>query len=347
MLRWLTYLLLGTLLGLGCKPEPEELAPPVVSEISQKWLDVAVPPHFPEIVYPEDNRPTVERVHLGKLLFHDVRLSRDHSVSCASCHLQEHAFADPEQVSSGVDGLQGFRNAPSLSNIGWHPHLFMDGGVPNLELQALAPLDNEVEMDHSIVEVSDELRYDETYSALARKAYGRDFDPFVLTHALAAFQRTLISGNSAWDRYTNGDLRALSDDQIAGMELFFSERSQCSSCHKGVFLSDFTFRNIGLYEVYEDAGRQRVTADPNDNGKFKVPSLRNVALTAPYMHDGSMNTLEEVVDHYTTGGQNHPLKDSLMEPLNLTLREKAQLVSFMKALTDLDFVSDTAFAVQP
>lgn len=347
MLRRLTYLLMGTLLGLGCKPEPEELAPPVVSEVSQKWLDVALPPHFPELDYPEDNRPTIERVHLGKLLFHDVRLSRDHSVSCASCHLQEHAFSDPDQVSTGVDGLQGFRNAPGLSNIAWHPHLFMDGGVPNLELQVLAPFDNTAEFGHSIVDVADELYYDATYQSLALKAYGRDFDPFVLTHAIAAFERTLISGNSAWDRHTNGDLRAMTEDQLAGMELFFSERSQCSSCHKGVFFSDFTFRNIGLYEVYQDKGRQRVTANPQDNGKFKVPSLRNVALTAPYMHDGSMTTLEEVVEHYNTGGQNHPLKDSLMFPLNLTLREKAQLVSFMEALTDLQFVTDTAFAVQP
>ncbi len=346
MRQALTYLGIGVITLLAaCKPDPEVVTP--VSSDSQKWLDVTVPPGFPEIVYPTDNRPTEERVELGRLLFHDVRLSRDQSISCATCHIQEHAFAEPKAVSEGVDGTAGFRNSPSLANIAWHPRLFMDGGVPTLELQVLAPFDNHAEFDASITEVSDELRHDETLNRLAQKAYGREFDPYVMTRALAAFERTLISGNSKWDRYLNGNARALSDEEKAGMDLFFSPRTQCSTCHSDVLMTDFSFRNIGLYSDYADEGRQRVTTFEEDNGKFKVPSLRNVALTAPYMHDGSVESLQSVVAHYNGGGEDHPAKDSLIEPLNLSLTEQAQLVAFLEALTDETFVTNLDFAMQP
>lgn len=302
---------------------------------------IDIPSHFPPIDYPPDNQPNAERVALGKQLFFDPRLSADGMVSCASCHLPEKAFADPAVVSTGVFGRQGFRNSPTLANLAWQERFFMDGGVPTLELQVLAPFDNHDEMDLHILDVVAQLSDDESLQAASRAAYQRELDPFVITRAISAFERTLISANSPYDRYLQGETNALSQDAQAGMELFFSEEIACGTCHSGHLLTDLSFQNIGLYEVYSDEGRARVTGDPDDIGKFKVPSLRNVAHTAPYMHDGSLPDLLSVIEHFNSGGYDHPLKHPAVKPLNLSNTEKQQLLVFLESLSDEEFLSNS------
>lgn len=301
------------------------------------------PPGFPPMNIPPDKELTLLRVELGKKLFFDKRLSRDSTVSCGSCHLQQHAFADPRPKSVGTENRIGFRNAPTLTNIGYHPYLFRDGGATTLETQILAPIQDENEMNFSVPEAVARLSQIPEYAALAWAAYQRPFDAFVLTRAIAAFERTLLSGNSRYDQFINGNASALNESEIRGMNLFFSNKTQCSQCHSGFDFTNYDFKNIGLYETYADTGRERITLNPTDKGKFKTPTLRNVAVTAPYMHDGSLATLEEVIEHFNSGGKNHPNKDPLIRPLHLTSQEKTDLVNFLKALTDETFLHHAAF----
>jgi cytochrome c peroxidase len=302
------------------------------------------PAGFQSMKFPEGNELTTLRVALGKQLFFDKRLSRDSTVSCGSCHFQQHAFADFNQLSTGIDNREGFRNSPTLVNLGYHPYFFFDGGVPTLELQILAPIEDENEMDFSVPAVIDRLKNDAAIQELSQLAYGRSFDPFVLTRSIAAFERTLISGNSRFDQYYyQGKSSALNDSEKRGMELFFSNKTNCSTCHSGFNFSNYDFTNIGLYEFYADSGRTRITIDPADRGKFKTPTLRNIAVTATYMHEGSLNTLEVVIEHFNSGGKNHPSKDTLIKPLNLTATEKTDLVNFLKALTDDEFLNNLKF----
>ena len=180
------------------------------------------------------------------------------------------------------------------------------------------------------------------YNRLSEVAYGRDFDSFVITRALAAFQRTLISGNSKYDRVQLG-LDTFTAEEQAGLDLFTSEATQCASCHSGVFQTNFEYANVGLYEDYPDLGRQLVTTNPEDGGKFKTPSLRNVALTAPYMHDGSLATLEEVIAHFNAGGVGHPNQDARIQPLGLDAAQQGQLLAFLYTLTDSTFTTNPAY----
>lgn len=328
-----------TLLFLGfqaCRPDGSTEPIQAVDTV----YEIDVPSHFPTLEHPIDNAPTSARLALGKALFYDNRLSRDGSISCATCHQPDLAFTDGLPISMGVEARLGLRNAPSLANVAWHPRLFADGGVPTLELQILVPFDDHAEFDLPITEAAELLNSDADLRALSQQAYQRDFDPFVITRAIAVFERTLVSGKSAYDRYLQGELSALTADALEGMELFFSDRASCGSCHGGVFLTDFSYQNIGLYEIYQDNGRERVTANPADHGKFKVPSLRNVAMTAPYMHNGSIETLEQVIDHFDAGGVGHAAQHPDVKPLNLTATEKQQLLAFMHALTDEQFIQN-------
>jgi len=324
--------------SFSCKKEkPDDIL------INKPYL-LEYPTGFQPMNFPEGNELTTLRVALGKQLFFDKRLSRDSTVSCGSCHFQQHAFADFNQLSTGIDNREGFRNSPTLVNLGYHPYFFFDGGVPTLELQILAPIEDENEMDFSVPAVIDRLKNDAAIQELSQLAYGRSFDPFVLTRSIAAFERTLISGNSRFDQYYyQGKSSALNDSEKRGMELFFSNKTNCSTCHSGFNFSNYDFTNIGLYEFYADSGRTRITLDPADRGKFKTPTLRNIAVTAPYMHDGSLNTLEVVIEHFNSGGKNHPSKDTLIKPLNLTATEKTDLVNFLKALTDDEFLNNLKF----
>jgi cytochrome c peroxidase len=306
--------------------------------------ELDLPQGFPEMPIPAGNELTVKRVELGKILFHDKRLSRDNSISCASCHLQELAFAEGLITSIGVDGAIGPRNSPSLANVGYIDSIFWDGGVPTLELQILAPIHNALEMDSHIQDVLDKLGADIEILRLSKIAYDRELDMYVITRAISAFERTLISGNSRFDQYAyQGQENALSPSEFAGWELFNSTETQCASCHSGFNFTNNTFQNIGLYEDYEDAGRERVSLNPADNGKFRVPSLRNVGLTAPYMHDGSLATLEEVIDFFNEGGHMHANKNALVHPLNLDETQKGYLIDFLETLTDEEFIYNSEF----
>lgn len=294
---------------------------------------VELPPGFPPIPTPADNPLTEARVKLGKLLFFDARLSLGQGISCASCHLPARAFSDTVGLSLGAGGALGTRNAQPLLNLAWHTAFFRDGGVPSLEQQVLAPVHDEREMNSDLVQAAAQLRDVEPYAALSARGFGRPLDGYVVTRAIAAYERTLVSGWSRYDAAVNGDVDALTAQEQRGMALFGSPAVGCSGCHGGFDLTDRTFRNVG-YGADNDEGRERITLDPADRGSFKVPTLRNVALTAPYMHDGSLATLGEVVDFFNSGGNADPNKDPLMQPLGLSAEDRSDLVAFLRALTD-------------
>jgi cytochrome c peroxidase len=324
------------LLASSCKPnDSEQLDSP---------YNLVVPAGFPPMSIPADNQLTEVRIELGKMLFFDKALSRDSSVSCGSCHLQSHAFSDVVNISSGIEGRKGMRNSPPLFNLGYHPYFFFDGGVPTLELQVLAPVQDVNEMDHEFPQAVERLAQNPVYQKMAQIAYNRDFDAFVLTRAIGAYERILVSGNSTYDKYSNGNSAALNESAKRGLALFNSERLSCSGCHSGFNFTDYSFQNNGLYLQYPDSGRMRVTTLPEDRDKFKVPSLRNIALTAPYMHDGSIATLPEVVEHYNNGGAANPNKDLRIKPLMLTNQEKNDLLEFLYSLTDNDFITNPYYA---
>lgn len=293
-----------------------------------------IPAGWPPPPLREDNPLTGASVQLGKILFFDERLSLGRGVSCASCHLPGRAFSDSLPLSRGVHGKPGMRNAPSLANVAYHPLLDRDGGVPTLEQQVFVPLFAEEELDSDPQQVVDLLKDDPVIQDLGRRAYGRPFDLYVLTRSIANYERTLISGHSRYDRYLSGNTGALGPAEARGMQLFFGDAG-CAACHAGLDLSDHGFHNIGTSAGdASDPGRQRITLDPADRGKFKTPSLRNVAITGPYMHDGSMASLEEVISHYNAGGQPDPRKDPRITPLQLSTGQQQDLAAFLRALTD-------------
>ncbi len=332
--KWAAVLLLPLL--FSCQKE-------VVSEIPEPEI-LVIPAGFPEMSFPEDNTFSRARWELGKKLFFDPILSEDNSISCGSCHKPSLAFADDKDFSPGVENQAGVRNAPSLANVGYHPYFLREGSVPTLEMQVLVPIQEENEFAHDILAISELLQKDEDYVKMSQEAYGRAPDPFVLTRALGVFQRTLISGSSAFDHYFyQGKTATLSESQRRGMDLFFGEKTNCGKCHGGFNFTDYSFQNNGLDSVYKDNGRQRFTGKREDEATFKVPSLRNVELTAPYMHDGRFETITEVVEHYNSGGKAHPNRSPLLKELHLTSNEKADLVAFLKSLTDWDFVNNPNF----
>lgn len=322
---------------LACQKEKQEPAP-------QEPL-LAVPPGFPEPAFPADNELTPARWALGKKLFYDPVLSRDSTLSCASCHHAAKAFSDTVAFSPGVGGLPGTRNAPTLANVAYQPYYLREGGVPTLEMQILVPIQEHNEFDFNILLIAERLLRDTAYARMSREAYDRDPDPFVITRSIACFERTFISGQSRYDQYIfKGKNAAWTTAEKRGMELFFSQKTNCAQCHGGFNFTNYAFENNGLYADYPDPGRYRLTGLESDRARFKVPTLRNVALTAPYMHDGSMPTLEAVVEHYNSGGKQHPNKNALLQPLGLTAAEKADLVAFLRSLTDESFVNNPKFS---
>ncbi len=303
-----------------------------------------LPPGFPAPVDPAENPTTLVKIELGKRLFYDPILSRDSTVSCNSCHKQELAFADNRPISPGVEGRLGLRNAPSLANVAYVSRFNKDGGVPKLDMQAGTPIEDEKEMDQLMRVAAERLNAIPSYQEAFQQAYGRPADAFTITRALAAFERTFISGHSRFDQFEQGASNALNEAELRGRALFFSERTQCSSCHAGFNFTTDEFINNGLYLDYgNDRGRQRVTIQEEDEGKFRVPSLRNVGLTAPYMHDGSLPDLVAVLAHYQAGGQGHPLQDDRIQALDLSEEEISDLIAFLHTLTDEQFISNPVF----
>lgn len=329
---FLSILQLGLLLG-SCSKD-DFLQAPETTPYSLK-----LPAGFPMPEIPDDNALTENRVNLGRMLFFDKTLSKDSSISCGSCHFAANAFTDPKRFSLGVGDSVGTRNAMPLFNVAYHRSFFWDGGVPTLELQALAPIENHLEMNLSLLEAEARIKQNPTYKEAFKKAYNRDPDLYGLVRAIASFERTLISGNSRYDQYTfQNNKSALTEPEIRGMNIFFGEKAECFHCHTGFIFTDQTFQNNGIYAEYADPGRARITSRNLDVGKFKVPSLRNLSFTGPYMHDGSMNTLEEVLQHYMSGGKNHPNQSPMIRPFTLSEQEQKDLIAFLKTLDDEDFV---------
>lgn len=288
------------------------------------------------------------KVDLGRSLFYDPRLSLDGTVSCASCHKPDVGFSDAGRiVSAGVGGALGSRNAPGLMNVAYQKHFFWDGRASSLEEQAMGAFLHPAEMAADTFAVAHLLRT--TYKQEWRAAF-RDstVTMFRAMQAIATFERTLISANTPYDRFVTGDSNALTPQQRRGMQLFFSDRTMCAHCHSGPNFTNDEFHNVGLFFHYLDRGRVIVTRKPDDEALFKTPSLRNVELTAPYMSTGDsdkgpLNTLEEVVEHYNDGGRAFPTKDRRVKKLNLTDAEMAELVAFMRSLTDHTVATNPLF----
>jgi cytochrome c peroxidase len=292
---------------------------------------------------PGDNELTEARAQLGKRLFHDTGLSRTSDVACATCHEQEYAFAEPDIISTGVEGRAGTRNAPALMNLAWSESFFWDGRTPTLEEQAGKPIENPDEMDLPITEAVARVADDPSYVSDFLAAYEEPPTEASLRKALASFVRTLVSAGSAYDRHLRGDDSGFDEAATRGEEIFLSDRGGCFHCHPAGMLTNEGLFNNGTYAGGADTGRQLVTGRSGDLGKFKVPGLRNVELTAPYMHDGSVPTLEAVIDQYDRGGSGDPTTDPQIVPLSLTSGEKADLLAFLRSFTDPGFPTDARF----
>jgi len=296
---------------------------------------------LPPVQWPPDNQYTREKAELGRLLFFDKRMSSDQSVGCASCHAPEHAFGDSQPVATGIGGQKGGRSAPTVINRAYSTFQFWDGRASSLEDQAKGPLANPLEMtsykdaDQAHKACVTCLKGIPGYVARFKKVFGtEDFTIDHVTKAIATFERTVLSGDAPFDRCQEGDKKAMTSEQVRGMQIFY-DKTACDSCHIGFNFSDGSYVNIGIGmdKVSPDLGRYMVTRREEDKGAFKVPTLREIEHTGPYMHDGSLKTLEDVVEHYNKGGIKNPWLDQRLKPLNLTPAEKKDLVAFLKALS--------------
>jgi len=347
--------LLAMLVAQGCRketpmPEPEPSGP--------EPYTLAIPSHFPPSEPAADNPLTVRGVELGRKLFYEGLLSANGNVSCATCHRQELAFSDGVAIAThGVSGRPLERHVPVLFNLAWASNgLFWDGGSKNLESQAFGPLTHadEMGMDLGLLETS--LRESANYPKLFRDAFSDGITAANVAKALAQFQRTLVSGNSRYDRYTldGAGSSALNETELHGISLV---RQKCGGCHSGELFTDNSFHNNGIDDDFSDdshewihRGRYRITFDPMDLGAFKTPSLRNVMVSAPYMHDGRFATIEGVLDHYASGIKDSEVTDRLLyqrdgKPgIPMSGDEKEAIVAFLHTLTDEAFLGDRDFA---
>ena len=304
-------------------------------------------PGFPELSSPQDNPLTVEGVELGRKLFYDPILSADSSLACAGCHQQSLAFTDGKAVAEGHDGQLGTRGSMSLTNAGWNRSHFWDGRAEDLESQAEQPVPNPIEMNlpwpDALTRLESHPQYPEWFEeAFGERAITRDR----VVQAISQFERTLVSNHSRFDRWARGELM-LTPQEVRGYVLFNTERGDCFHCHNEPMFTDNLFHNNGLDADFEDLGRESVTGDVLQRGMFKTPTLRNVELTAPYMHDGRFSTLREAVQHYNSGGVFSLTVDPLIRVgsgLGLTEAEVDDLVAFIKALTDTSFITDPRFS---
>ena len=308
------------------------------------------PSHFPEPTYKfQENPLTPAGVALGKTLFYDALLSKDNTVSCGSCHQQSAGFTQHgHPLSHGINDLLTKRNSMPLFNLAWSTDFGWDGGVHHLDLFAISPLQNPAEMDESLPNVLEKLRYSKTYPALFEKAFGTDeINTERFLKALSQFMLTMVSANSRYDKWMRNEGGALTETEQEGLALV---EQKCAPCHSGVLFSDFKFRNNGLpTAVNTDEGRYDITLHDEDRFKFKVPSLRNLAFTAPYMHDGRLGTLEQVLEHYSSGIEKSATVDPLLvkngqKGIALTAEEKQKIIAFLQTLNDETFAKDPRFS---
>jgi cytochrome c peroxidase len=290
-----------------------------------------VPAGLPEIVHPKENMPSPAKVELGRMLYFDKRLSADNTVSCASCHDPKMGWSNNDATAVGVGGQRGGRSAPTIINSAYQKFQFWDGRAGSLEEQALGPIANPIEMNLPIDEAVKKIGAIEGYQKRFKEVFGDGVTADNLAKALAAFERTIVSGNAPYDRFKGGDKTALSEEAQAGMKLFFG-KANCSACHNGPHFSDGAFHNIGVGTAAKefDQGRRKISGIEGDHGSFRTPTLREIARTAPYMHDGSLKTLEEVVDYYDKGGEANKYLDEEIFALKLTAEQKKALVTFLR-----------------
>jgi cytochrome c peroxidase len=296
------------------------------------------------VVWPRDNPYTPEKADLGRLLYFDPRLSADGTVSCATCHNPKYAFTDGAAVSTGVRGQKGKRSAPTVINRAYSLAQFWDGRAPTLEEQAKGPMANPIEMGSNHDTIVDNLTKIQGYRALFATSFGTgDITIDRVAKAITTFERTVMSGNSPYDRYKAGQKSAMTPAQVHGMDIFFN-KAKCDACHEGVNFTSNMYANLGVGadRPEPDAGRYAVTNEPKDWGAFKTPTLREIARTAPYMHDGSLKTLEDVVEYYDRGGTPNKNLDQRIKPLHLANQDKKDLVAFLNALSGQGWQNITA-----
>lgn len=342
-----TALLAAASCGSGDDPTAPEpsVGPP---EPDLLVIDVRGLPPLPDF---PDNPTTVQGVALGRRLFHDRTLSGDGTQSCADCHQQAFAFSDSTSFSLGIEGMLGGRNTQVIVNPGWQEFQFWDGRRGTLEDQAREPVKNPVEMNATWDQVVTNLAKDASYPPMFEAAFGtEEITEDRVVMAIAQFERTFVSANSRFDRKERGELQ-FTEAEARGEALFFDEKAECSHCHAGLLFTDGEFHDIGLDETPPDAGRAEATEASFDVGKFKTPTLRNVAATPPYMHDGRFQTLEEVVNHYVNDIVRSPNLDATLgvhltggaTGVDLTPEEQADLIAFLETLTDEEFLTNPAF----
>lgn len=310
---------------------------------------------------PENDSLTLAGVELGRYLFYDPILSSDSTQSCSSCHHLDKAFTDGRRFSEGVLGIEGTRNAMSIVNMAFHPTgFFWDGRAATLEAQALIPVEDHTELNESWEHVLEKLRFHKDYPRMFKEAFGierkSEMTKELAVRAIAQFERSIVSFDSRYDRVIQQNEDFPTDEELRGLQLFFIEPFQqvdnhpgCSHCHNGPTFASNDFRNNGLDDVenledFTDKGRGAINNNVYDNGKFRVPTLRNIALTAPYMHDGRFETLEEVIDNYALGGHGVVNEDPNLQVFNLSNDDKRSLIAFLEMLTDTSFVKKSAYS---
>ncbi|WP_187262393.1 cytochrome-c peroxidase [Pontibacter beigongshangensis] len=349
--------------AFSCSPEAKEAPEPDPVAAGPTPYELQRPAIFPRIEQmPADNPLTEEGIVLGRHLFYEKRLSGSNTMSCGSCHVQEKAFTDGKALAVGELGIAHTRNTMSIANLAWFNRFNWDGSAFNLEEQASGPIENHVEMNQHLADAVHELQATSLYPPLFKRAFGSTtITEENVLKALAQFQRTLVSANSRYDQHLLGT-KKLSAFAEEGMQLFMTHPEptirlrggNCGDCHGGTLISLKTFHNNGLDITFADKGLGAVTGNPRHDGMFKAPSLRNIALTAPYMHDGRFNTLEEVLDHYNdhmrydSPGLDPLIREASNEvngkTLMLTEEEKQKIIAFLHALTDSSFITDERFS---
>lgn len=352
-MKYLIFLPLFLIL-ISCKKDEKEI--PVFDETPYTFQYG----NFPPPAIPSDNPLTIAGVKLGRMLFYEKKLSKDGTQACASCHMPENSFNDIRQFSIGVEGLKGKRNAMTVVNLAWHKNgFFWDGRAKTLREQSLKPIQDPLEMNESLENVVTKLKSDSRYVDQFVRAFK---DPEITSEkislALEQFMHSMISYESKFDKWKRGEVQ-LTESEERGRKLFFTEKdvlngikgAECFHCHNGFDFTDHKYTNNGLDSDFEfkDLGRYNVTNADIDKARFKTPTLRNIELTPPYMHDGRFNTLEEVVEHYNTNVKFSSTLDPLMTNvaqggLELTEEDKADLINFMKTLTDESFIVSPQFS---
>ncbi|KAA1247282.1 cytochrome-c peroxidase [Aquimarina sp. RZ0] len=349
-MKYLAYILL-IVVGVACSCSSDKEAYVPISE--NKELEFIVPSNFPEPTYNvKMNPPTEKGFELGKKLFYDGRLASDGVVSCGFCHIQDFAFTHHTHiVSHGVDGALGTRNAQPLHNLAFMKEFTWDGAAIHLDLQPIIPITAEVEMNETFGSIIKKLEERPEYVEMFAEAFeDKKINSDNILKSLSQFMIMMISSNSKYDKIERNEGSVFTADETAGFELF---KSKCASCHSGTLFTDQSYRNNGLPvdTLYNDIGRKRVTGLASDIYKFKVPTLRNIELSFPYMHDGRLKTLKDVLDHYSDGVTDSETLDPLfrnddntISGIPLTEEEKQYIITFLKTLTDDNFVNDSRFS---